>query len=600
MKQNPSAPNPACDSLDAEVVATAIREHQRNQPIALLASAGAPVFVILEVAPIAPAAIWASWLAVMAAQVGVRILFLLIWLREKPGTRAMGRWGRWAVWSQLASGIAWGGGAVLLNPAGAMEQQLFLTLIVSMLATTSGGAFATVRNAFLAFYLPCMLPLPFMLFFIGGSAGWLTGIMLLLYSFFFARFSLRTNRNMLESIRLRLEQTLLAQALADRTAIAETAVADKSRFLASASHDLRQPMHALTLFVEALKSADTAAARDGLVHNIEQSLMAMDSLFLALLDVSKLDAGVVRPSLTDLPAQTLLDRVALNFTGPMASKGLRLTVLPSTAWVRGDPGLCEQMLNNLVSNALRYTQTGGVLVGCRRDGADVRFVVYDTGIGIEASALNEVWKEFVQIGNPERDRRKGLGLGLAIVRRIADLLDAPIYVRSQPSRGSVFGFSLPRARPRANFGPCAPVSVDTVDTTVLAGCFVAVLDDEIHIREAMLALLRSWGVEVAAAHTCAALVELLNAAGRAPDALICDYRLAGGASGIDAIHRVRDEFNDDIPALLVTGDTAADRLIQAEASGLPLLHKPVKPQQLRRTLAAMIRQRTYRAPLMPN
>lgn len=593
----------AATRLGQEVAAEAVREHYRNLPIALFASAAATVFTVLVVAPGVPMAVWLGWSLVMYAQVGARLLLLWAYHRRQPDVADLPRWGRGSSLGQLMSGLAWGLGALVLNPGGVMEVQLFLTVLIAMLATTAGGAFASLRPAFLAYYLPCMLPLPFALFAIGDSIGYLAGLTLLIYTYFFTVFSLRVNRDLLESIRLRLAQTLLAEQLAQRTAVAEAAVADKSRFLAAASHDLRQPLHALALFVDALKSSPEGPVREALVRNIEQSLAVMDTLFHALLDISKLDAGVVRPVWAPFPVQALLDEVLLNFSGPAQAQGLRLVVRPSAAWVRGDRLLCGQMLGNLVSNALRYTRQGGVLVACRRErrggreGRDGgwRIVVQDTGIGIAADQLDEVFKEFVQVGNPERDRRKGLGLGLAIVRRIADLMDLTVHVRSRPGRGSTFGFSLPRAEPEAA-GPRAALQLARVDEPVplaeerLTGRLVAVLDDEIHVREGMQALLQSWGAQVVAAPTCAALIAELNAQSRPPDLLVCDYRLQEGASGIDAVQALRDEFNRPIPALLVTGDTAPDRLVQAAASGLPLLHKPVQAKTLRRLLASLARQ----------
>ncbi|WP_165493215.1 ATP-binding response regulator [Hylemonella gracilis] len=605
MSDVPLSPAIKDSRLDGEVLAQAVREHYRNQPIALFASAAAAAFTALVVAPGAPPLLWVAWLLLMYLQVGARLLLLLAFRRGQPDTEALPRWGRWSSLGQLMSGLAWGLGALVLNPGGVMEVQLFLTVLIAMLATTAGGAFASLRPAFLAYYLPCMLPLPFALFAIGGNMGYTAGVTLLIYTYFFTVFSLRVNRDLLESIRLRLAQTLLAEQLAQRTAVAEAAVADKSRFLAAASHDLRQPLHALALFVDALKSSTDTPAREVLVHNIEQSLAAMDTLFHALLDISKLDAGVVRPVWAPFPVQTLLDDVLLNFSGPAQAQGLRLVVRPSAAWVRGDRLLCGQMLGNLVSNALRYTRQGGVLVACRRErrGGGWRIVVRDTGIGIAADQLDEVFKEFVQIGNPERDRRKGLGLGLAIVRRIADLMDLSVHVRSRPGRGSTFGFSLPRAEPEGLAAPVVPQTPATDPPPTLAeerltGLLVAVLDDEIQVRDGMQALLRSWGAQVVAAPTCAALIAELNAQSRPPELLVCDYRLQGGASGIEAVQALRDEFNRAIPALLITGDTAPDRLAEAAASGLPLLHKPVQPRAMRRLLAALARQDT-RADAMP-
>jgi CheY-like chemotaxis protein len=257
--------------------------------------------------------------------------------------------------------------------------------------------------------------------------------------------------------------------------------------------------------------------------------------------------------------------------------GNRLRVRPKKVYVLTDEAMLQRILGNLVSNALRYTHNGGVLVGARRRATSVRIDVYDTGPGIPADALDDIFLEFHQLGNPERDRRKGLGLGLAIVKRLADLLGHGIEVRSRLRRGSRFSVTVPLCsapQPRAAAAAYGGVGAD------LHGRRVLVLDDDPAVLDAMQALLENWGCDVITSTTPEEAEALAPAAERL-DMLIVDYRLSRDASGIDAIDRLQALRGARIPALVITGDTAPDRLREAEESGYPLLHKPVKPPQLR-------------------
>jgi CheY-like chemotaxis protein len=239
-----------------------------------------------------------------------------------------------------------------------------------------------------------------------------------------------------------------------------------------------------------------------------------------------------------------------------------------------------------VNNAVRYTDHGGVLIALRRRGAALQFQVWDTGIGIPPERHADVFNEFVQLHNPERDRSQGLGLGLAIVRRMAELLGAVVALRSVPGRGSVFTVTLPDAGPGeplpAAAAPAAPAAVTA------PGLWVLVVDDDADIRSATQVLLQGWGCEVMAAAAVDALMPQLATRARVPDLIISDYRLGGDDDGLAAIARLQGEYNEDIPAILVTGDTAPERLLDAQRSGLALLHKPVTPEALRAVMAQVL------------
>jgi two-component system, sensor histidine kinase len=350
------------------------------------------------------------------------------------------------------------------------------------------------------------------------------------------------------------------------------------------SHDLRQPVHALGLLVGALRNVPMAQEGRRLIDQMDASIEAMRGLFSALLDISRLDAGVVAVQRRPFAINSTLDRVCRDYAPEAQAKGVFLVWVGCAAIVDADPALIDSILRNLVSNAVRYTDRGRILVGCRRRGDAIAVQVWDTGVGIPEDQQTHVFQEFVQLGNPERDRAKGLGLGLAIVRRLTDLLACELNLRSKPGQGSCFEVVIPRAREAPNAQERAPDHLHSVLTSRL----IVVVDDESAIREAMSGLLTSWGHRVIAAGSSDEAIERLSTCPERPDLLICDYRLPREENGVDVIERLRSEYNESIPAILITGDTAPNRLAEAEASGLLLLHKPVSNGKLRAAIFNLI------------
>lgn len=365
---------------------------------------------------------------------------------------------------------------------------------------------------------------------------------------------------------------------------AEQANVAKSRFLAAASHDLRQPMHALGLFVDNLRGEIGGSSERvrRLLDGMSGATEAMTAMFNALLDISRLDAGVITVAPKDFPVSMLLRRVESMFTPLALQRGLRFSVVDSRAWIRSDPALLERILQNLVSNALTHTLAGGVVVGCRRVGAAVSVQVWDNGPGIPAEHQQKIFQEFVQLANPERDRTKGLGLGLAIVDRIARLLGHAVRVRSTPGKGAMFAVEIARGE-RGSMEHTQAAQLPLI-AEQFPGLCVAIVDDDKASVDAMAGLLEQWQCRVIGAESDAKLVEQLRVLGVVPDLLISDYRLRGGRTGIEAIEQVRADLQASVPAILITGDTAPDRLIEAHASRLELLHKPVAPEQLKHLL----------------
>jgi signal transduction histidine kinase/CheY-like chemotaxis protein len=379
------------------------------------------------------------------------------------------------------------------------------------------------------------------------------------------------------SLQFQLQQTQLAKEAA------ETANQAKSRFLAAASHDLRQPLHALGLFTEALPQHAHDAAGVELVHRIKTTVASLDTLLSSLLDISKLDAGAITAVPRELRLDDLFERIANDFVPEALDKALRLAVVPTTLVVRSDPALLERVLRNLVANAIRYTEHGGVVVGARRRGDRVAIEVWDSGHGIDAAERERIFEEFYQIGNPERDRTRGLGLGLAIVRRLAVLLGHEVEVASRVGHGSVFRVLVKAGDPGA-LDQAAPPALLAAGS--MHGQLVVVVDDETSVRDATRGLLSSWGCDVVvAADPEEALAAL---AGRIPAALLVDYLLRGGRDGVSAIGWLRQELGLSVPAIVVSGESSAEELAHIHASGLLLLHKPVPPARLRSALSFLL------------
>ncbi|WP_240097945.1 ATP-binding response regulator [Thermomonas flagellata] len=379
--------------------------------------------------------------------------------------------------------------------------------------------------------------------------------------------------------------------LEDRNARLQAAQQARARFLAAASHDLRQPLYALTLFSSTLRAGETDPARLAQVRRVEECVAALDQMFGELLDLSRLEAGALQPQLTNLPLDEVFAEVSRTFRAVAEERGLRLSVRKTDAWVRCDRTMLARMLNNLVSNALRYTDAGGVLVGARARGARVRIDVWDTGRGIAPEHQQQVFEEFYRVAAPVAggEQARGLGLGLATVRRLAALVDGRLRLASRLGRGTCISLELPAAAA----GTAGPDAGDAALPLDVSGLRVLVVDDDPHILEGLRLLLRDWGCHTATADDEAGALAALQAWERPPDLAICDLRLREGRSGIDVLRAVARHYRQD-PArprfarLLVTGETRPDRLAEIAAQRIPVLFKPVSPQKLREAMLASL------------
>jgi signal transduction histidine kinase/ActR/RegA family two-component response regulator len=385
----------------------------------------------------------------------------------------------------------------------------------------------------------------------------------------------------------------LEARVAERTRELARANEAKSRFLAAASHDLRQPVHALGLFVGQLRQATSAPQQRALIAQVEASTAAFESLLEALLDISRLDAGKVPVQRGAVALAPLFERVAAGAAAAAAAKGIRLRVHAAEAWADSDPVLLERILLNLVGNAVRYTREGGVLLGCRRRGSGLVIVVADTGIGIAAEELPQIFGEFYRgsavAAGHAAEGGAGLGLGLAIVDRLARLLGHRLGVRSRVGRGTCFTLEAPRVAAPA--GPAPPPAPADPGALRLEGRRVLVIDDDAAVREAMRLQLAAWGITAWLAADAAQALAIVAQHG-SPDAVLADLRLAGDASGLEAAQVVRTACADAPPPVaMITGETDSARLAAARDGGQPVLIKPLKPAKLRALLEAMLGER---------
>ncbi|CAO3432482.1 ATP-binding protein [Azospirillum doebereinerae] len=358
---------------------------------------------------------------------------------------------------------------------------------------------------------------------------------------------------------------------------AERANAAKTHFLAAASHDLRQPVQSLVLLTSALaiKLGDHPAA--SLVGSIETSMDALCRLLDAILDVSKLDAGTVSPNVQAVSLGAIFERLDAEYRLRAAEKGIGFRTVPNSLTLCADPALLERIIRNLVENALRYTDSGRILLGCRRGPEGLRIQVYDTGIGIPAEHLERIFHEFYQVSNHARDRGKGLGLGLAIVDRLARLLGYRVHVASWPGKGSCFTLEIGDPAPPLPTGAAADALEPEATKPTIGTALV--IDDDPLVREGMTLLIENFGWRVLAADGAPGALRLLAESGHPPDLVIADYRLEAGATGLEAIRAVESAMTERAHRLplcvVLTGDTAPQRIVDAEASGYRILHKPI-------------------------
>lgn len=465
-------------------------------------------------------------------------------------------------------------------------------LVFAVMAGMSAGAVSTqgpILRLYLVFLFSQTAVVVGKLWFMSEPAQWSLGGVVFLYSLVMLGQAGNLARLVRSTIDLRFENQDLLEKLRQESKLAKTARreaeeanAAKSKFLAAASHDLRQPVHAQGLFLEVLSRSQLTAQQSELLASARAASEASAEMLNTLLDFSRIEAGVVAPQVCAFRVQTLLNKIEREFVQQADAKGLNYRSRESALVLWSDPALIEMILRNLISNAIRYTTKGGLLVTCRQRAGDAVLEVWDTGIGIEPGQQSEVFREFHQLGNPERDRRKGLGLGLAIVDGLARALGHPLSLHSKVQQGSVFRLLVPVSTATLPIELVLPEPGQPARLNMR----VLLIDDEESVRAGMVHLLQDWGCECVAAASIEEALALARL--QAPEVVVSDYRLRELRTGVEAIAALRDLLGKGLPALLITGDTAPDRLREALASGITLLHKPVSPSHLYQGLVAVL------------
>lgn len=512
------------------------------------------------------------FLAGMTVQTALRLAVFRFW-GAPPGPQNWRRTARLFCGLALMGGLCWGTGSVLLLKTGSIEQQVLTALVVCAVGTGAVNMYGAYFPAFQLYFVPSVLPIAVWSAWQGDRLHLAFAALVLLWIAALLLLAHRLSGNLADQIRMRFDNVDMAEDLRRQKELAEQANAEKTRFLASSSHDLRQPVHALGLFVAAMQGHRLEPDSRRMLNHIGESVQALEGLFTSLLDISRLDAGTVEVHPAPLAVGPMIARICADLQPEAAEKGLQIRCVPSAGVVMTDKLLLERIIRNLAVNAVRHTDHGRVLIGCRRGGDTLRIQVWDTGPGIPEHQQQAVFGEYVQLGNSERDRTKGLGLGLAIVRRLSALLDSRLVLRSVPGQGSMFEITVKLAETRP-----APEPIPVMDAE--QDGLILVIDDETLVRQALRSLLQGWGYRVIDAGSLADMLALIGGRAEMPVLVIADYRLRD-EDGIDAVARLRAVIRPNLPALLITGDTSPDRLRCLQQSGLPVLHKPVGEERLR-------------------
>jgi two-component system, sensor histidine kinase len=566
---------------DARLQDEALRAARAAAPAMLVAFAAALVGDVLLLAP----SDWRwTWLACTLAVIAAWGASLTHGRRRSASARL-----------RLQRGfIALGCAAMVLlalspwmpGPVASPPERIVLAVALGVVAVAGAQAFASVRVlAVLAAALPLSPAVADWLVHEGSLVAVAVGMLLVLAAGLVAAGS---RRRWLRAARAALEREDRMRSVAGERDAAIRSDQEKSRFLAIASHDLRQPMHALGLFAATLEKRLQGSAEELLVHNLVRSIDALDRSFNVMLDVSRLDAGTIEPSFQRFPLRDLFRRLHMHFAGQAEQCGLGLRFSPGGKSVTSDPQLLERLLGNLIQNAIKYTRQGGIVVVARTVDAYINVEVWDTGVGIQASELPRIFDEFYQVGRGERARERGFGMGLAIVKRLAQLMGHRLVVASQLGGGTMFRIGIPVGGLPDIEDATAPADTLPMPLPVPQPRTVLIVDDEESIRHGLALLLEEWGYQAFAAGTVEQAVQMVQSLDAPPDLILSDLHLGEGPDGIAAIEAVRHVCGCDVAAVLITGDTSHEELRRANDSGHPVLFKPVQPRKLLNALRGHI------------
>lgn len=561
----------------------------RNCPATLIGNAlGAiPMTLVMQNTPHSLMAI--MWFSVLCLLIVVRWKHYLSLDPQKAQAEEIFRYGKVQVLLAGLSGCIWGSAGILFfDPANISILAFIILTFVCMLA----GSLASLSArplAYVAFSLPIMLPLSInMLLQDKHFYNWM-GFGAIVYLAATFAFCLNLYKVITQSLRLQYENLDLITDLQEQKELADKANRDKSRFLASASHDLRQPLHAISLFTELLSQKLTVPTQQQDLSNIQQGLQSLNELLDVLLDISRLDANIVQANKVSFDIRSLLDKIEPQFRLDAMRHHLSLDIEKTRHIVFSDPLLIERVITNLLVNAIRYTKQGGIKVFIsEKDNKHIQLHIVDSGIGIPKDSLNDIFDEFVQLDNPERNRQKGLGLGLAIVRRIMSLLEHSLQIHSEVNKGTEITLCLPLSSEQ-NVSQyqetAAPQRLNK-----LQNLKVMIVDNEVKIVEAMTELLEGWGCDCQTYTSTEVAIEDINA-GKKPEFLLVDYRMPGQYNGCSFVSHI-ETIIGKTPTIIITGDTSESVVNEIKQQDFLLLHKPIKAVQLRLLMEKMLKDIT--------
>jgi signal transduction histidine kinase/ActR/RegA family two-component response regulator len=594
------------------VAAELARLLYKQMPAVLTAHLINSALVVFALWYSAERAVLLAWAAAVAVLALARVFVWLRYRRRVPtnGEVEATRWTGYFTMGSLAAGLLWGGAVLLFVTPDEPTSLILFSFVIGGMAAGAVTSLSSHPPAFHAYIFTSVLPLAAALLALGERTGLAMGGMVSAYVVALLVIGRNFNGVLVRAIEINaqnkhllaemegevqartaalttanrrleteIEERRIAQAQVEEArAEAERANQAKSRFLAAASHDLRQPLQAMFMFADVLR-LHIADSRGGetLTH-IERSLDVLKEMLDSLLDVSRLDVNVIHPTLAAVAVQPLLDDIVDDYRRIAEGKGLVLSRGGRCgARVTSDPNLLARMVRNLVENAIRYTERGRVTLSAHVAGERVHVDVEDSGIGIAPDQLGRIFEEFHQVGNPERDKARGLGLGLAIVQRLSTILNHPVTVTSTLGKGSTFSITLPLAPATSAVAAAPPAAAEAQDG---GGRRVVLIDDDDVVLQALGSAFEGWGyVVLMAGSEDEALSRLLPGAGP-PQLIVADYRLRDGRVGTDAIRHIRERCAMPVPGIVLTGETGGEFLVEAEALGATVLHKPVTSQQL--------------------
>ncbi len=518
------------------------------------------------------------WIGLTSLMVGVVYAYSCLYYRGGIDDSNYRPYLQGHIYISCTTGLIWSGVAIYqLNPDSLLSLTIASTIVMSI---TMGGMFpsSAYRATYLGLLSFCVIPLAlYWLVFMPNPLRFFA-IGLAIYYVFGLIASARTEINMRDLV-VAEQAKRLSTELKRHSDFMETANKEKTQFMVATVHDFSQPLHAQGYFIQALRNIMTDKKQISLLNRIESSWKSQEELIRGVSDMARLDGGLIQPTIMAVDTENLLDNVASEFNGTADQKGIRFNVHLAPAVIRTDPALLSRVVRNILSNAFRYTpKNGRISLESHRVGDKLVLRVKDNGPGIADDDQKRIFEEYVQLDNPQHDRSQGLGIGLSIVRRLATLLDIEIQLESAAGEGTTFTLRL---KGKADSLPSTEKSDDsnTIDTAPL----VVVVDDEKDIRDGMQALLSGWGCDVICEANGDDAVRSLGEANKEPNLLIADYRISKEEVGLTVIERLRDEVNETIPALLMTGGVATIQGIN-ELEPITLITKPVKPDELKRLI----------------